>query len=329
LRGHLSLAIGKRLFLAEGSVEHPSLCFSNDGKPDTGLYHSGDGLFGVTCNNRSVLRFTPKLATFDTPVTAPTPTASDRSTRLATTEWVLTAISSASIGQIVFEARKTARAGFLKPNGALLKRNDYPNLWSYAQASGALVSEAEWKKDRWGCFSTGDGKTTFRLPELRGEFIRCWADTRTGIDGTRALGSFQTDPNLTHAHPASCAEVDDHVHAAWTDNQGNHGHHGVTGGAGHHQHIAPYSEINVAPFGAHAQGQLGSHGGLDHDNPGAYTSAAGAHQHEFWTEAGGLHGHNVGIGAGGRHRHGVSVAANGGNEARPRNVALLALIRAY
>lgn len=42
---------------------------------------------------------------------------------------------SAVIGQIVFEPRTQARAGYLKCNGALIKRADYPKLWAYAQAS--------------------------------------------------------------------------------------------------------------------------------------------------------------------------------------------------
>ena len=43
----------------------------------------------------------------------------------------------------------------------------------------------------------------------------------------------------------------------------------------------------------------------------------------------GNHGHNVGIGGAGRHSHAITVNGDGGNEARPRNVALLAMIRAY
>jgi hypothetical protein len=329
LSGDLTFAAGKRLILAEGSLANPSLAFANDGASDTGLYHSGEGLFGVTCNGTSVLRFTPALAAFDQAVTGPTPPTGDRSTRLATTEWVLSAISTTTVGQIVFEPRTTARAGFLKANGAVLNRADYPALWSYAQASGALVSDAEWQNGRWGCFSTGDGATTFRLPEMRGEFIRCWADGRNDIDPQRAIGSYQGDQNRSHAHGASATEVGDHVHSAWTDGQGNHNHHGWTGGVGDHQHIAPYSESGLAPWGAHSQGQAGSHGGVDYDNPWAFTSWAGGHNHEFWTEIAGNHGHNVGIGGAGRHSHGITVNADGGNEARPRNVALLAMIRAF
>jgi hypothetical protein len=260
--------------------------------------------------------------------TAQTPPANDASRRLATTEWVLAAIATAAIGTIVLEVRTTVRARCVKLNGALLSRADYPALWAYAQSSGALVSEQEWFAGRHGCFSTGDGATDFRIPEFRGEHPRFWDDGR-GTDPGRGIGSWQDSQNRWHGHGASCGEVGDHAHGAWTDGQGNHNHHGWTGGGGDHQHVAPYSEAGIQPWGAHSQGQLGSHGGTDRDNPWAFTSWAGSHNHEFYTEWAGQHGHNVGIGGAGRHAHEIWIAGDGGNESRGRNVAMLAMMRAY
>ncbi|UAW63505.1 hypothetical protein KMZ15_05245 [Mycoavidus sp. HKI] len=102
------------------------------------------------------------------------------------------ATSSHHVGQIVFEARTNARVGYLKCDGAEIDRKTYSNLWEYTLASGALVDEAEWHKDKYGCFSSGDGVSTFRIPDLRGEFIRCWDDGR-GIDQGRHIGSWQSD----------------------------------------------------------------------------------------------------------------------------------------
>ncbi|MCA8251591.1 phage tail protein, partial [Burkholderia multivorans] len=56
---------------------------------------------------------------------------------------------------------------------------------------------------------------------------------------------------------------------------------------------------------------------------------SGDHAHEFNTEGSGTHGHNVGIGGAGAHAHAITVNGDGGNEARPRNIAMLAMIRAY
>ncbi|WP_412526943.1 phage tail protein [Burkholderia lata] len=317
MAGDLQFDPGKRLFLSEGSVGTPSLTFSNDGTPDTGLYHINDGSFGVTCNSTAQVTFTPGGTVFQTPVRGPTPAAGDRSTALATTEWVLAALSTTSVGQIIFEPRTSVRAGFLKANGALLKRSDYPALWAYAQASGALVTEDEWPKGLWASFSTGDGSTTFRLPELRGEFIRCWDDAR-GVDPNRILGSWQDSANRWHSHSASASGVGDHAHNAWTDTQGWHGHpvgqdahaHGVGLGAD-----AAYGTSVGRAYGP--------------DNGRQFNIGTDASTINVWVGGDGNHAHNVGIGNAGAHSHTITVNGDGANETRARNVALLAMIRAY
>ncbi|PCE31145.1 phage tail protein [Burkholderia ubonensis] len=332
MNGDLAFEPGKRLVLAEGGLANPSLTFANDGKPDTGLYHSGDGFFGVTCNGVSVARFTPTLTAFDQPVTGPTPAQGDRSTRFATTEWVLAALSTTAVGQIVFEPRATVRAGFLKANGALVNRADYPALWAYAQASGALVSDDEWQKGRVGCFSSGVGETTFRLPEMRGEFIRGWDDAR-GIDANRMIGSWQDSANRSHSHGASASEGGDHIHSAWTDVQGWHGHHGWTAGAGAHNHVnGVFSRLLRPPYPGSLTGSDQEGSGIEQavgPNDSADLAWVNDHGHEFNTEGSGNHGHNIGIGWNGHHGHAITVNGDGESEARPRNVAMLVMIRAY
>lgn len=272
-------------------------------------------------------------ATFFGPVHVLTPPAGDCSALAASTAFVTTALTQAHVGQIVLEPRTSVRAGYLKCNGALVNRSDYPDLWAYAQASGALVSEAEWQSSRWGCFSIGDDATTFRVPELRGEFLRCWADGRDDIDPARQIGWHQGSQNQSHTHIATTSEVGDHVHSAWTDEQGWHAHHGWTAGTGsHHHNNGVFSRLLRPPYGGSLTGndQNGS-GSEQAVGPGdsADMSVSGHHAHEFNTDGSGAHGHNVGIGGGGHHAHGVTVTANGGTEAHPRNIALLAMIRAY
>ncbi|MEM5451888.1 tail fiber protein [Paraburkholderia guartelaensis] len=258
-------------------------------------------------------------------ITAQTPPAADASRKVATTEWVLAAVTSALVGQIVFEARTIARAGFLKLNGALLNRVDYPALWAYAQASGAIVTEAQWSANNFGCFSTGNGTTTFRIPELRGEFLRCLDDGR-GTDANRAIGSWQAGQNASHAHGASASGVGDHAHSAWTDAQGWHGH-GVND-PGHSHPAIDISSSGRSPYLGNGTGEF-SGGGNTRLGVGGNAFATYGAGVGIWLNGDGTHGHNIGVGGAGNHSHAITVNADGGNEARPRNVALLAMIRAF
>ena len=79
-------------------------------------------------------------------------------------------------GAVMYFAGQTAPAGWLKANGAAVSRTLYAALF---QAVGTT-------------YGAGDGRTTFNLPDLRGEFIRGWDDGR-GIDSGRTLGSAQGD----------------------------------------------------------------------------------------------------------------------------------------
>lgn len=90
----------------------------------------------------------------------------------------------------------TAPAGFLKANGAAVSRATYARLFERIGTT----------------FGAGDGSTTFNLPDLRGEFIRCWDDGR-GVDTGRALGAFQDHGLLSHTHPASFSTSSDGAHS--------------------------------------------------------------------------------------------------------------------
>ena len=48
----------------------------------------------------------------------------------------------------------------------------------------------------WG---TGDGSSTFNLPDLRGQFVRGW-DNSAGVDSGRSFASSQSDQNKQHTH---------------------------------------------------------------------------------------------------------------------------------
>lgn len=102
------------------------------------------------------------------------------------------------VGAIMNFATTAAPPGFLKLNGALLLRAEYPALWNHANNSGNIVAEGSWSVSN-GAFSAGDLVSTFRIPDLRGEFIRGW-DGGRGVDAGRVIGSFQADLLKDHTH---------------------------------------------------------------------------------------------------------------------------------
>lgn len=100
--------------------------------------------------------------------------------------------------------------------GQILNRLDYPRLWAWVQTLGTiLVSDAVWGTASAvtsngqttllpyrGCFSTGDGSTTFRLPDLMNMFLR-GVKSESGIDGERVLnkpGGYQKPSVESHDH---------------------------------------------------------------------------------------------------------------------------------
>lgn len=68
-------------------------------------------------------------------------------------------------------SRAAIPAGYVSTDGQLLNRADYPELWALLDASILnVVSEEEWwnsPKNR-GVYSSGDGSTTFRMPDING-----------------------------------------------------------------------------------------------------------------------------------------------------------------
>jgi microcystin-dependent protein len=84
----------------------------------------------------------------------------------------------------------TAPTGWLECDGAALDRTTYETLFT---AIGTTFGE-------------GDGSTTFNIPDLRGVFVRGWANTKlnAGDDGIydagRNFGTEQADAFKSHSH---------------------------------------------------------------------------------------------------------------------------------
>lgn len=86
-------------------------------------------------------------------------------------------------GAVMSFARASAPPGWFVAEGQTVSRSLYPDLFA---AIGTT-------------FGAGDGSTTFRLPDLRGEFVR-GVDRGRNVDLGRTLGSSQNSEVGSHNH---------------------------------------------------------------------------------------------------------------------------------
>lgn len=190
-----------------------------------------------------------------------------------------------SAGAIQYFAMVAIPSGWLEANGAEVSRTTYANLF-------ATIGTV---------FGTGNGTTTFNLPDLRGTFIRGFDNGRS-IDPGRAFGSSQAGSNAAHSHTVTDPT---HTHGA---SQPAHSH-AVTD-PGHSHSI----DLGTGEGGAL---RAGSNQGSDSTDVSTLTSATGVS----------VQSSQPGISVNFAYS-GVSVGASGG-EARPVNLALVACIKAF
>ncbi|WP_417842141.1 hypothetical protein [Terasakiella sp.] len=151
-----------------------------------------------------------------------------------------------AVGRVEKYAAAIPPTNTIKANGAELSRVLFWRLWKHAQESGNLVDQAS--KDK-GHFGTGDGSTTFTIPDHRGVGSRGF-DDGAGLDSAPTLGRYQGDNNKSHAHSASSNTTGSHSHTfqiAKSDNDysynadsGSNGgskYSRPTSSAGNHSHV--------------------------------------------------------------------------------------------
>ena len=165
-------------------------------------------------------------------------------------------------GAVFCVAVATVPTGYLECNGAAVSRSTYAALFTFIGTT----------------YGSGNGSSTFNIPDLRGEFVR-GADRGRGVDSGRNPATSQGSANLSHGHSVGVSMTDPgHVHATTVDN----------------------SKLFPANGGAHVP--YGGAGGY----PGTIFTMSSA---------------NTGIS--------LSVSQNnaGGSEARPRNIAMVYIIK--
>ena len=103
------------------------------------------------------------------------------------------AVSASAIpsGAVSAFAGASAPSGWLLCNGQAVSRTTYAALFSVVSV----------------IYGSGDGSTTFNVPDLRGEFVR-GLDGGRGVDAGRTLGSAQSDTLKSHTHTATSTVAD-------------------------------------------------------------------------------------------------------------------------
>lgn len=175
-------------------------------------------------------------------------------------------------GSVQEFAGGTAPDGFLMCDGAVVSRTTYAALF-------AVIGET---------YGAGDGSTTFKLPDLRGEFVRGADNMGTaqgsrGIDGGRTRGNNQSDATAVNGLTASTNETGSHQHFVHASDAPNN---------------YPTNTTNALAGGIYSIGGFRYSLGNAEHSP---SSISGAHSH--------------------------SVSLLGNTETRPRNVAMNYIIK--
>ena len=113
------------------------------------------------------------------------------------------------VGQLIF-TYAIAPVNTLKCAGQLISRATYPRLWAWVSGleSGVVITDSTWVasvnasgvSDKKGFFSSGDGSTTFRLPELRLQMLK-------GVSSSRLPGSFEDHAGIAHKHEGTTGSL--------------------------------------------------------------------------------------------------------------------------
>ena len=170
----------------------------------------------------------------------------------------------------------TVPTGYLECNGAAVSRTTYSALFAIIGTN----------------YGTGNGSSTFNLPDLRGEFVRGF-DNGRGADSGRSIASSQSAQNASHNHSISLS--------------------GTTSTASLTGSITKISETFQSGGGS-ASGVFTKTGGVNAGNTPSRVDSSPA----------------AGVDLNASHNHTFSASGTSGsqgNEARPRNIAMMYIIK--
>ncbi|MEM3097392.1 MAG: tail fiber protein [Nitrososphaerales archaeon] len=204
---------------------------------------------------------------------APTPLVNNNSTRIATTAYVQAEIAdrmtvNIPVGTIVAYGGSTAPSGWLLCDGSAVSRTTYSALFDVIGTT----------------YGSGDGSTTFNLPDLRGR-IPYGKGTHADVDNlgdSDGVGVASRRPRHGHTFSLS-AGGGGHSHTLSIASAGGHTH--TIDGAGSTSAVASGSEVTLATGGTVSTSTDGSH-----NHGGSGTTSSQSHSHTIASATIGLSG---------------------------------------
>lgn len=209
-------------------------------------------------------------------------------------------------GAIAIWSTRTAPSGYLLCHGQAVSRTTYADLFKIIGST----------------YGSGDGSTTFNVPNLKGRVPVGLDDNDVDFNGLGKKGGEKTHlltddeiPSHNHSATTTVDSAGTHTHGASTSNNGSHSHSisGTADSAGNHLHdLGSRLVYRIDAAGGAATGSsIG--------NPLNYsTKAAGTHTHSLSgsTNSTGGHTHTITVNSGGSHNHSAStsVGNSGGGQ---------------
>lgn len=269
--------------------------------------------------------------------------------------------AAAPPGEVAYFARNTAPTGWLKANGAVVSRTTYSalftaigTLWGAGDGASTFALpdlRGEFLR-AWDDGRGVDSGRSFASVQLSQNLSHGHAASSASAGSHAHTGTTEADGS--HSHTASTGGGGAHSHTGTTATEPNHTHSatiGTTGSSHTHQINGKMADMDASgnnfrrveslvPLTVGASDNIGtaSTTGSTHTH-NATIAAAGSHDHTLSTNTSATHTHSVAVAAtadhthafstaaSGAHSHTITVDASGGNEARPRSVALLVCIK--